>query len=88
MKRNLQSGSCLLMNCCNFSRCWVKYCPSMQLDRFVCTVQVIGKDVDRGRFSEGGQTVIYVSEEEPGSVKLLGDFKGFINDVVHNDARY
>ena len=44
-------------------------------------VQIIEKDVNRGWFSEGGKTVIHVSAEA-GSVKLGGDFKSFVNDVV------
>ena len=51
-------------------------------------VQVIEKDVNRGWFSEGGKTVIHVSAEEAGSVKLGGDFKSFDNDVVHDDVSH
>ena len=51
-------------------------------------VQVVEKDVDRGWFSKGGKTIIHVSVEEAGSVKLGGDFKDFVNDVVHDDVSY
>ena len=48
----------------------------------MCAVQVIEKDANRGWFSEGGKTVIHVSAEEAGSVKLGGDFKSFVNEVA------
>ena len=52
------------------------------------TVQVIGKDVNRGWFRRGGKTVIHVLAEEAGSMKLMGDFKSFVNDVVHDDLSH
>ena len=39
-------------------------------------------------FSEGGKTVIHVSAEEAGSVKLGDDFKSFVNDGVHDDVSH
>ena len=51
-------------------------------------VQVIEKAVNGGWFSEGDKTVIHVSAEEAGSVKLGGDFKSFGNDVVHDDVSH
>ena len=62
----------MILHCLHFFR---------ELDLFAYAVQVIQKDVDRGWFTE----VIHVSAEEAGSVKLGGDFKGFVNDVVHDD---
>ena len=50
--------------------------------------QVIEKDVNRGWFSEGGKAVIHVSAEKAGSVKLGGDFKSFVNYVVHDDVSH
>ena len=51
-------------------------------------VQVIEKDVNRGWFTEGGKTVIHVSADKGGLVKLGGDFKGFVGDVVRNDVSH
>ena len=44
--------------------------------------------VNKGWFSEGGKTVIHLSTEEAGSVKLGGNFKSFVNDVVHDDVSH
>ena len=49
---------------------------------------LLKKDVNRGWFSEGGKTIIHVSAEEAGSVKLGGDFKGFVNGIVQDDVSH